>query len=92
MGYVFEWDTRKAISNLKKHGIAFDEATTVFGDPLSLLMDDPKHSEDEQRFLVMGCSVRQRLLVVAFAERPPRTRIISARLASRNERSLYEQE
>ena len=91
MGYVFEWDMRKAASNLKKHGVAFDEATTVFGDPLSLLMDDPKHSEDEQRFLVMGRSVQQRLLVVAFAERPPHTRIISARLATRQERNLYEQ-
>lgn len=91
MGYVFEWDSRKASSNLTKHGVTFDEATTVFGDTLSLLMDDPKHSEDEQRFLVMGLSVQHRLLVVAFAERPPRTRIISARLATRHERNLYEQ-
>lgn len=45
MGYIFEWDSRKAESNLKKHGISFDEATTIFGDPLSLLMDDPKHSQ-----------------------------------------------
>ena len=58
MGYTFEWDARKAASNLKKHGVAFDEATTAFGDPLSLLMTDPKHSEEEQRFLVMGLSVR----------------------------------
>jgi uncharacterized DUF497 family protein len=92
MGYIFEWDSRKAGSNLKKHGISFDEATTTFGDPLSLLMDDPRHSTDEQRFLVIGHSVQQRLLVVAFAERPPRTRIISARLATRHERSQYEQE
>jgi len=47
MGYIFEWDSRKAESNLKKHGISFDEATTIFGDPLSLLMDDPKHSADD---------------------------------------------
>lgn len=92
MGYIFEWDSRKAASNLKKHGVAFNEATTVFGDPLSLLMDDPKHSEDEQRFLAMGNSVQQRLLVVAFAERSPHTRIISARLATRHERNQYEQE
>ena len=91
MGYVFEWDSRKAESNLKKHGISFDEATTIFGDPLSLLMDDPKHSSDEQRFLVIGLSVQHRLLVAAFAERPPRTRIISARLATRHERKQYEQ-
>lgn len=92
MGYVFEWDSRKAASNLKKHGVSFDEATTVFGDPLSLLMDDPKHSEEEQRFLVMGSSVQQRLLVVAFAERHPHTRIISARPVTRHERNQYEQE
>ncbi len=92
MGYIFEWDSRKAASNQKKHGISFDEATTTFGDPLSLLMDDPKHSTDERRFLVIGHSVQQRLLVVAFAERTPRTRIISARLATRHERNQYEQE
>ena len=91
MGYIFEWDSRKAVSNLTKHGVSFDEATTVFGDPLSLLMDDPKHSDDEQRFLVMGISAQHRLLVVAFADRPPRTRIISARTATRHERNLYEQ-
>jgi len=90
MGYIFEWDLRKASSNLIKHGVSFDEATTVFGDPLSLLMGDPKHSDDEQRFLVMGLSVQHRLLVVTFAERPPRTRIISARIATRHERNLYE--
>jgi uncharacterized protein len=92
MGYIFEWDSRKAESNLKKHCISFGEATTIFGDPLSLLMDDPKHSADEQRYLVIGYSVQHRLLVVAFAERPPRTRIISARLATRHERNQYEQE
>jgi uncharacterized DUF497 family protein len=91
MGYIFEWDARKAVSNRTKHSVSFDEATTVFGDPLSLLMDDPKHSDDEQRFLVMGISAQQRLLVVAFADRPPRTRIISARIATRHERNLYEQ-
>ncbi|HIJ86842.1 MAG TPA: BrnT family toxin [Desulfuromonadales bacterium] len=91
MGYLFEWDSRKATSNRSKHGVSFDEATTVFGDPLSLLMDDPKHSEYEQRFLVMGLSVRCRILVVAFADRSPNTRIISARIATRQERNLYEQ-
>jgi uncharacterized protein len=91
MGYIFEWDHRKAASNIRKHRITFDEASTVFGDPLSMLMDDPQHSEEEQRFLVMGLSVRARLLVVAFAERPPRTRIISARAATGQERKQYEQ-
>jgi uncharacterized DUF497 family protein len=92
VGYLFEWDLRKATANLTKHGVSFDEATTVFGDPLSLLLADPKHSEDEERFLVLGFSNRQRLLVVAYAERSPRTRIISARLATRQERNTYEQE
>jgi hypothetical protein len=92
MGYTFEWDPRKAASNIKKHGISFDEASTVFGDPLSLLMADPSHSEEEQRFLVLGMSVQARLLVVAFAERPPRTRLISARPATRQERNRYEQD
>jgi uncharacterized DUF497 family protein len=91
MGYVFEWDAKKATSNIKKHGVTFDEATTVFGDPLSLLMVDPGHSDDEQRYIVMGVSVRSRLLVVSFAERTPRTRIISARPATSKERKHYEQ-
>ena len=91
MGYTFEWDGRKAASNLKKHGVSFNEATTVFGDTLSLLMGDPMHSVEEQRFIVIGLSVKQRQLVVSFAERPPHTRIISARLATRHERSQYEE-
>ena len=91
MGYVFEWDDRKASINFRKHGVSFDEASTVFGDTLSLLLDDPNHSLYEQRFLVMGMSSQQRLIVVAFAERPPLTRIITARLANRQERKLYEQ-
>jgi len=92
MSYIFEWDPRKASSNIRKHGVSFDEASTVFGDPLSLLMADPLHSEEEQRFLVLGMSVQARLLVVAFAERSPRTRLISARQATRQERSRYEQD
>ena len=67
MGYVFEWDPFKADSNARKHGVTFDEASTVFGDPLSLLMRDPDHSLWEDRYLVLGMSNRQRLLVVAFA-------------------------
>ena len=91
MGYIFEWDPRKAESNGRKHGVSFDEASTVFGDPLSLLMPDPDHSVGEERFLLLGLSNRRRLLVVAFGERPPRTRLISARLATRNERRRYEE-
>jgi len=92
LGYEFEWDAEKAESNARKHGVTFDEASTVFGDPLSLLMHDPDHSAEEQRYLLLGMSNRRRLLVVAFAERPPRTRLISARRASRPERRCYEEE
>lgn len=90
MAYNFEWDPKKARSNSRKHGVSFEEAITAFGDPLSLNMPDPDHSEDEQRYLVLGTSGRGRLLLVAYAERPPRTRIISAREASRSERRMYE--
>lgn len=92
MGYSFEWDPDKAASNLKDHGISFDEATTVFGDPLALNMPDPDHSQGEQRFLVLGMSSQSRLIVVAYAERPPHTRIISARLVTPKERRQYENE
>ena len=91
MGYVFEWDPAKAELNRRKHGVAFDEASTVFGDPLAILMADPDHSVEEQGYLVLGMSTRNRLLVVAFAERPPRTRLISARSATRQERRKYEE-
>lgn len=90
MAYSFEWDPKKAASNLKAHDVSFDEATSVFGDSLSLNMPDPDHSEDEQRFLVIGMSTASRLIVVSYAERPPRTRIISARLATKRERQAYE--
>jgi len=91
VGYTFEWDSRKAESNARKHGVTFEEASTVFADPLGLLMPDPDHSLSEERYLVLGMSARQRLLVVAFAERPPRTRLISARRATRRERRRYEE-
>jgi len=92
VGYVFDWDPEKAESNLRKHGVSFEEASTVFGDPLALLMTDPDHSAKEERYVLLGISLRQRLLVVAFAERPPMTRIISARRATRTERRKYEEE
>lgn len=91
MGYLFEWDAEKAERNLQKHGVGFDEASTVFGDPLSLLLSDPEHSSEELRFILLGMSNRSRLLVVAFAERPPRTRLISARQATRREQKRYEE-
>lgn len=88
----FEWDPRKAIGNIRKHGVSFQEAATVFGDPLSLTIGDPDHSEDEHRFLIVGLSHARRLLVVAHADRGETVRIISARLASRRERRIYEEE
>lgn len=87
----FEWDAAKAHENLKKHGVAFDEALTVFADPLARIFDDPDHSENEQRELIIGNSAKQRLLVVSFTERQPRMRIISARQATPNERQKYEE-
>lgn len=92
MGYIFEWDPVKAEANVRKHRVTFDEASTVFGDPLNLVMADPDHSRDEERYLLLGMSNRRRLLVVAFAERPPRTRLISARRTIRQERRFYEEE
>ena len=90
MAYVFEWDAAKATENARKHGVTFDEASTAFADRLGLLMPDPDHSEGEERYLLLGMSTWQRLLVVAFAERSPRTRLISARRATRQERRRYE--
>ncbi len=70
MGYIFEWHPAKAELNRRKHGVAFDEASTVFGDPLAILMADPDHSIEEQRYLVLGMSTRHRLLVVALRTGP----------------------
>ncbi|OQW38208.1 MAG: hypothetical protein A4E20_00310 [Nitrospira sp. SG-bin2] len=89
---MFEWDPVKAEANVRKHGVTFDEASTVFGGPLNLLMADPDHSHDEDRSLLLGMSNRRKLLVVAFAKRLPRTRLISARRATRHERRRYEEE
>ena len=91
-GYLFVWDPAKAEANRKKHGVAFDEAITAFSDPLSILLPDPDHSVDEERYLVLGMSNQGRLLVVSAAERRPHTRVISARRATRKERKQYEEE
>ena len=87
----FEWDTRKAAENFKNHGVAFDEAVTVFADLLANIFDDPDHSGNERRELIIGHSAGQRLLVVSFTERDRRTRIISAREATTRERKDYEE-
>ena len=91
MGLRVEWDLGKAEKNLRKHGVSFEEAQTVFADPLSAVVNDPDHSEREQRMLLLGQSTAGRLLVVSFAERGERIRIISARQADPRERRSYEQ-
>ena len=91
MSYYFEWNPEKAAANLRKHGVPFEEATTVFGDPLAMNMPDPDHSLNEERFILLGLSHRLRLLVVAYVERGVQTRLISAREATRRERIQYEE-
>ena len=86
----FEWDPTKATENTAKHGVEFVEALTVFGDPLEVVINDPDHSVNEQRFLSMGHSASGRLLVVAYTERDGRIRLISAREATAQERKTYE--
>jgi uncharacterized protein len=88
----FEWDPQKAEVNLTKHAVSFQEATTVFGDPLSLTIPDPDHSDDEQRFILLGQSFLGRSLVVIHTPRGAGVRIIGARLATRRERRSYEEE
>jgi uncharacterized DUF497 family protein len=91
MALSFEWDKRKAESNLRAHGVSFVEATTVLGDPLSITISDPDHSSVEMRFLDIGLSCFGRMLVVSYTERANKIRLISARLAVRNERRQYEE-
>ena len=88
----FEWDSKKAASNVTKHGVTFDEATTVFGDPLAVIFDDEDHSQDELREILIGHSVLGRLLLVSFTERDKIVvRIINARKATRREIKDYEE-
>jgi uncharacterized DUF497 family protein len=86
----FEWDPDKANANESKHGVSFDEAMTVFGDPLSFTGYDPDHSDAEDRFVTMGMSAEGRLLIVSHTDRGEKIRIISSREASRAERKDYE--
>ena len=87
----FEWDPKKADTNKRKHGVTFQEGTTVFGDPLAITYIDPDHSGDEERHITFGLSIQKRLLVVSHADRGSRTRTISPRLMTRKERKIYEQ-
>ena len=91
MELKFEWDPQKAARNLAKHEVPFEEAATVFGDPLGRITSDPRHSVDEERFVLLGFSEQQRLLAVMFAERGEAFAIISARRATPRERRDYEQ-
>ena len=87
----FTWDSNKARTNQQKHGVAFSEAASVFGDPFSVTIFDSSHSSGEARFMQMGMSVRHRLLVVVYTERGDLVRLIGARLATARERKQYEQ-
>ena len=87
---LFDWNEEKAKINLAKHRVSFDEATSVFDDLLFLTFADPEHSLRERRFIIMGESVKRRLLVVSYTEREGTTRLISARLATKKERLAYE--
>lgn len=87
----FEWGETKAAINRKKHGVSFEEAKTVFDNPLALIFDDEEHSVDERREIIIGHSQNNRLLLVSYTERQNTIRIISARIATRREREDYEQ-
>jgi uncharacterized DUF497 family protein len=86
-----EWDEEKNILNQKSHGVSFEEAATILDDPLELTIPDPDHSISERRFLSLGYSTNKRLLVVSYAERAERIRIISARKPTKTERKFYEE-
>jgi hypothetical protein len=91
MSLEFEWDEDKAKKNRNKHGVSFEEASSVFGDPLALTIPDPLHSEEEDRFITLGESHHRRLLVVVSTDRGDTIRIIGARVATRRERKDYEE-
>ena len=88
MAINFEWDDKKAKSNLLKHGIAFEEASTAFGDDLSITIEDPLHSHNENRFILIGKSVNNKTLVVVHLEVTDSIRIISARKATKKEHNF----
>ena len=89
---LFDWDEAKAAANRAKHRVSFDEAETVFLDPLARISADPDHSAREQRYLIFGHSALHRLLLVSFSERGETIRIISSRRASREEQRRYEED
>lgn len=87
----FEWNPQKAAANLAKHAVSFEDAATVFGDPLGRIMADPRHSAEEERLVLLGLSESKHLLAVMYVSRGERIRIISARGATRRERRNYEE-
>ena len=91
MSLRFEWDPEKAAANLAKHGVSFEEALTVFSDPLARIFDDEDHSREEEREIIIGPSTQQRLLVVCFTARDTAIRLFSARRATKRERQDYEE-
>lgn len=91
MDLSFEWDPKKAASNRRKHGVSFEDALLVFGDPLARIFDDPDRSRSEPREAIVGHCARRRLLVICFVQRGDRIRIFSARRATRQERRDYEE-
>lgn len=91
MSLKFEWNPRKAASNLSKHGVSFQEALTAFADPLARIFDDEDHSVEEQREIIIGHSAKERLLIVCFTAQGESVRIFSARKATKRERKEYEE-
>jgi uncharacterized protein len=87
----FEWDADKAKLNIRKHQVSFEEATTVFRDPLSATVPDPDHSKSENRLITFGISSQGRLLTISHSERGEAIRIISARNATKQEKRIYEE-
>jgi len=91
MELTFEWDEEKAEANLRKHGVSFEEAKTVFNDPLAITIPDPGHSINEDRHVDIGASWRGRVLIIVYTERGSSIRIISCRRATKSEREVYEE-
>ena len=92
MSLQFDWNPEKAASNLKKHEVSFEEVATVFDDPAFITLLDEAHSHSEERYLTIGLSASNRLLLIAHAERAGKVRLISARKATKNERRFYEED
>ena len=87
----FEWDEEKASANLKKHRVSFDEAVSAFDDPMLITFSDPLHSEGEERFLSIGISSKNRVLIIAHTDRANKVRIVNCRKATASERKQYEE-